>query len=65
MAVNESRSMNVDLMRGAADGKLKSLTPDRGGQVDPTSATLRSEELQMQYNVQNAEEYLGAESYLR
>lgn len=65
MAVNESRSMNMDLIRGASDGKFKSLTPDRGGQVDPTSSTLRQDELQMQYNVQDAAQYLGAESYLR
>jgi hypothetical protein len=52
MAVNESRSMNNDLMLGATDGKFKSLTPDRGGVVDPTAATLRANELQMQYNVE-------------
>lgn len=41
MAVNDSRSMNRDLRLGATDGKFKSLTPDRGGEVDPTSATQR------------------------
>lgn len=41
MAVNESRSMNRDLRLGATDGKYKSLTPDRGGEVDPTAATAR------------------------
>lgn len=65
MAVNESRSMNMDLIRGASDGKFKNLTPDRGGQVDPTSATLRKEELQMQYNIQDAGEFLGLDSYLQ
>ena len=54
MAVNESRSMNMDLVRGAGDGKFKSLTPSRGGEVDPTSATVRQSELQMQYNIQTA-----------
>lgn len=52
MAVNESRSMNRDLRLGATDGKFKNLTPDRGGNVDPTDATARAAELQVQYNVQ-------------
>lgn len=43
MAVNESRSMNRDLRLGATDGKFKNLTPDRGGEVDPTAATYRKE----------------------
>lgn len=41
MAVNDSRSMNRDLRMGATDGRFKCLTPDRGGEVDPTHATLR------------------------
>lgn len=41
MAVNDSRSMNRDLRLGMTDGKFKSLTPDRGGDVDPTAATAR------------------------
>ena len=44
MAVNESRSLNRDLVLGATDGKFKTLTPDRGGVVDPTDATIRAEE---------------------
>lgn len=52
MAVNETRSMNQDLRRGARDGKFKNLTPDRGGVVDPTAATIRKAELNIQYNVQ-------------
>jgi hypothetical protein len=51
MAVNETRSMNNDLVLGAKDGKFKSLTPDRGGDVDPTDATVRQMELQAQYNL--------------
>ena len=51
MAVNESRSLNRDLVLGVTDGKFKSLTPDRGGVVDPTDATIRAEELQMQYDL--------------
>jgi hypothetical protein len=31
MAVNSARSMNADLHSGVNDGRLKSLTPDRGG----------------------------------
>jgi len=53
MAVNESRSMNRDLLLGATDGKFKSLTPSRGGDVDPTAVTLRASVLQAQYNVQD------------
>jgi hypothetical protein len=52
MAVNDSRSMNSDLRKGAVDGKFKSLTPDRGGVVDPTSAAIRQSELNIQYNIQ-------------
>jgi len=63
MAVNETRSMNQDLRRGATDGKFKNLTPDRGGEVDPTASAVRSEELQIQYNVQEAPQGLP-ESYL-
>ena len=49
MAVNDSRSMNRDLRLGATDGKFKSLTPDRGGDVDPTAATLRMQVTKAQY----------------
>lgn len=65
MAVNESRSMNMDLIRGAGDGKFKSLTPDRGGVVDPTSATVRQAELQMQYNIEVLPGFPQPESHLR
>jgi hypothetical protein len=49
MAVNDARSMNRDLRLGLSDGKFKSLTPDRGGDVDPTHATARMQVLQSQY----------------
>lgn len=65
MAVNDSRSMNMDLIRGAGDGKFKSLTPSRGGEVDPTSATIRKEQLQIQYNVQVNPDFPNYESHLR
>jgi hypothetical protein len=45
MAVNDSRSMNRDLKLGTTDGKFKCLTPDRGGDVDPTHATKRMNEV--------------------
>jgi hypothetical protein len=51
MAVNESRSMNNDLALGAKDGKFKSLTPSRGGDVDPTDSSVRAMELQAQYGL--------------
>lgn len=51
MAVNESRSMNRDLQLGATEGKFKSLTPSRGGEVEMTSPAVRAHELQLQYNV--------------
>lgn len=49
MAVNDTRSMNQDLRLGATDGKFKSLTPDRGGDVDPTHATKRMNEVKAPY----------------
>lgn len=51
MAVNESRSMNADMKQGANDGKFKSLTPDRGGEVEMGAVATRMTELQEQYNV--------------
>lgn len=51
MAFNETRSMNNDLQLGIRDGSFKSITPDRGGSVDPAHATERSSYLQTQYNV--------------
>lgn len=51
MAVNETRSMNNDLHSGINDGRLKSITPGRGGQVDTQYPTVRSKMLQTQYNI--------------
>ncbi len=52
MAVNYSRSMNNDFQFGSEiDGKVKCLTPDRGGVVDESSATERAHWLQPQYNI--------------
>jgi len=65
MAVNDSRSMNRDLQLGALDGKFKSLTPDRGGDVDPTAATVRAAELNVQYRVMTPPTATMPESHLR
>lgn len=51
MAVNESRSANADLQLGLRDGRYKSLTPGRGGEVDTSNVSLRSQELPMHYGV--------------
>lgn len=52
MTVNSARSMNVDLHSGANDGRLKSLTPDRGGVLDSDpNVSVRAGQLQAQYNV--------------
>lgn len=65
MAVNDSRSMNMDMRLGALDGKFKSVTPNRGGDVDPTAAYVRKEELNIQYNVQEPPASVMPESHLR
>lgn len=51
MAVNDSRSMNADLQLGIIDGKVKNLTPDRGGEVEQEHVLQRRTELQQQYGV--------------
>jgi len=51
MAVNQSRSMNDDLHSGVNDGRLKSLTPDRGGVLDMAEVTTRANLLQTQYGM--------------
>jgi hypothetical protein len=51
MAVNESRSMNDDLHSGVNDGRLKSITPDRGGVIDMAEVTVRANLLQTQYGM--------------
>jgi len=51
MTVNDSRSMNDDLHSGANDGRLKSITPNRGGVIDMVEVTNRSNLLQTQYGM--------------
>lgn len=42
MAVNQTRSMNVDLTEGMTDGKYKKIaTRERGGVIDPATAANR------------------------
>lgn len=54
MAVNESRSMNLDMSQGKNDGKYKWLSPDRGGEVDFTTITRRARELPWHYGLDTA-----------
>jgi hypothetical protein len=51
MAVNTSRSMNGDRKLGEQDGTMKSITPDRGGDLEESHAFDRAKMLQTQYNV--------------
>lgn len=41
MAVNTSRSLNGDLAMGIADGSVKRLTPDRGGDISSDDDILK------------------------
>lgn len=51
MSINDSRSMNSDLHSGVNDGRLKSLAPDRGGNLDMGHVATRAGLLQNQYNI--------------
>lgn len=51
MAVNSSRSMNQDLQHGLNDGMFKSLSPDRGGEVETQDIRERAMTLQAQYDM--------------
>jgi hypothetical protein len=48
---NSSRSQNQDLRKGILDGSYKSLTPDRGGDVDESTSIKRSMVVPPQYGV--------------
>jgi hypothetical protein len=48
---NTSRSQNADLRMGIMDGTYKSLTPDRGGDVDMSSVTKRNMVAPPQYGL--------------
>lgn len=41
MAVNESRSMNVELRLGELDGSVKVYRPNTGGEIEPTTRDAR------------------------
>lgn len=51
MAVNNSRSMNADLQEGLLDGRVKTLTPDRGGSPEVQFVHERALSLQAQYSI--------------
>jgi hypothetical protein len=53
MAVNESRSANADMKLGQRDGRYKSLTPSRGGEVDMSNVAIRAKEIPMHYGFVN------------
>lgn len=42
MAKNETRVQNVELEQGMTDGTYKSLSPDRGGAVEPATRQARA-----------------------
>lgn len=41
MAQNASRSMNAELDQGSLDGSIKLPNPNRGGEIEPTTAEAR------------------------
>lgn len=43
--------MNDDLHKGTNDGRLKNLTPDRGGLIEVSNVKSRQGLLQTQYNI--------------
>lgn len=51
MAVNESRSANADLQLGIRDGRYKSPTPNRGGEVETGNVANRATELPVHYGL--------------
>jgi hypothetical protein len=50
MAVNQSRSMTMDLFEGISDGVVKKLTPDRGGLQDSREAAIVKSDLHEMYD---------------
>ena len=62
MAVNTSRSMNGDLKLGEQDGTIKSIAPDRGGDIEESHAFDRAKMLQTQYNVVDKKRGLNVSS---
>lgn len=43
MAVNSSRSMNLELSNGMTEGKYRSIARGRGGQIDEATENARSD----------------------
>lgn len=42
MSVNTSRSMNAELDQGRSDGVVRKREPNRSGEVDPATSTVRT-----------------------
>jgi hypothetical protein len=63
MAINATRSMNGDLQMGIKDGRFKSITPDRGGEVETEQVIDRAVVLPPQYNVTDATYQIGDPKY--
>lgn len=59
MSVNQTRSLNADLQKGVNDGLIKSVTPDRGGEVETNAVVERAAMLQRQYNVTDVNYGIG------
>ena len=51
MAVNESRNLAAEKTAGINDGRYKSLTPDRGGDVESSAVAQRVTELPAHYGM--------------
>lgn len=63
MAVNESRSMNANLAAGLADGSIKRIAPDWGGDdADVHAVSKRNDQLQSQYGMVTYEERSAEEA---
>lgn len=56
MAVNTSRSMNVELEQGRLDGVIKQAVRDRGGEVDAATFNARDTLANSYYGVGSHEE---------
>jgi hypothetical protein len=54
-----ARSMNFELIEGATDAVIKKTSPDRGGNVEPTTAAARS----LLFNGQGGYGHAAAEAH--
>lgn len=58
MAVNQSRSMTMDLMEGISDGVVKKTTPGRGGFQDDREAAIMKSNLHEIYDANSSEVHM-------